>query len=618
MSSYKVWFYHGETDAYHVGSTSENVPERVEESRLEEGGVGTVQMVHDAHRELMQEFIEPANIVEEPNLEVKRFYDMLDASKSHLYEGCKEGHSPLYAATRMMNIKTDYNLAENCVDAWADFVKDILPEDNISPASYNEIEKLVSGLGLPYQMIDVCIENCMIYWQSDAEYLACRFCGKPRFQNTSGRSRVAFKHMWYLPLADRLKRLYQAERTAAAMRWHHEHSIDGEIAHPSDAEAWKHFQRIFPSFAEESRNVYLGLCTDGFNPFGKHGRQYSLWPLILKSYNLPLSLCMKREFLFLSILVPGPEHPKRSLDVFLQPLIHELQVLWEHGVQAYDVSWQQNFMMRAVLMWTFRDFPAYGMLSGWTTHGRLSCPYCQDNTDAFQLKHGTKTCWFDCHRRFLPRSHPYRRNKKSFKKNHVVSNGPPPELDGENLLMQLRDFGAEKKTYCGGSVHNPVDGYGEFHNWHKHSIFGVLPYWKNLLLRHNLDVMHVKKNVFDNLMNTVLNVPGKTKDNIKSILDLPSICNRPHLHVLSSGRGPIPRFRLDGDAKDALFRWIVRKVKFPDGYASNLRNYVDNQEGRLSGMKSHDCHVFMQRLLPFAFVNLLPKNEHEAIACNLY
>ncbi|XP_019096716.1 PREDICTED: uncharacterized protein LOC109130964 [Camelina sativa] len=137
---------------------------------------------------------------------------------------------------------------------------------------------------------------------------------------------------------------------------------------------------------------------------------------------------------------------------------------------------------------------------------------------------------------------------------------------------------------------------------------------KNLLLRHNLDVMHIEKNVFDNLMNTVLNVPGKTKDNIESRLDLPSICNRPHLHVLSSGRGPIPRFILDGDAKDALFRWIVQKVKFPDGYASNLRNYVDNQEGRLSGMKSHDCHVFMQRLLPFAFVNLLPKNEHEAIA----
>ncbi|KAL1221278.1 hypothetical protein V5N11_032725 [Cardamine amara subsp. amara] len=123
--------------------------------------------------------------------------------------------------------------------------------------------------------------------------------------------------------------------------------------------------------------MYLGLCTYGFNPFGKHGRKYSLWPVIVTPYNLPPSLCMRREFLFLSILVPGPDHPKRSLDVFLQPLIYELQMLWEHGAEAYNVSCQPNFNMRAVLMWTISDFPAYGMLSGWTTHGRLSCPYCK-------------------------------------------------------------------------------------------------------------------------------------------------------------------------------------------------------------------------------------------------
>ncbi|CAL9247087.1 unnamed protein product, partial [Arabidopsis halleri] len=53
---------------------------------------------------------------------------------------------------------------------------------------------------------------------------------------------------------------------------------------------------------------------------------------------------------------------------------------------------------------------------------------------------------------------------------------------------------------------------------------------------------------------------------------------------------------------------------FPDGYASNLRNCVDIREGKFTGMKSHDCHVVMQRLLPFAFAHLLPANVHEAIA----
>ncbi|CAA7029818.1 unnamed protein product [Microthlaspi erraticum] len=621
--NYKVWYCHGENDYMNVGSTSEymaerleepRMVERLEEPRMVEENVGTVQMVHDAFMENSHMFPEEGNRVEEPNLEASRFFTMLDASKQPLYAGCKPGHSPLYVATRLMNFKTDYNLPEDLVDGFADFVNEILPEDNLAPTTFSAVEKLVSGLGLPYQMIDVCIDNCMIYWKEDAKFLACRFCGKPRFQNTGGRVRVAFKRMWYLPLADRLKRLYQSERTARAMRWHQDHSSDGEIAHPSDAEAWKHFQTVYPSFASESRNVYLGLSTDGFNPFGRHGRQYSLWPVIVTPYNLPPSLCMKWEFLFLTVLVSGPEHPKRSLDVFLQPLIHELQELWNHGVQAFDVSCQQNFVMRAVLMWTISDFPAYGMLSGWTTHGRLSCPYCQDDTNAFQLKHGQKTCWFDSHRRFLPASHPYRYKESWFLKNKVVYDTPPPEVDGLDILEELEDVGAERTAECGGNGYSRVNGYGDYHNWHKRSIFWDLPYWKDHLLRHNLDVMHIEKNFFDNIMNAVLNVQGKTKDNLKSRLDLPLFCVRNALHVLPNGKSPFPAFRLDGEAKTEFFQWIIHSVKFPDGYASNLRNCVDSREGRLSRMKSHDCHVFMQRLLPFAFAKLLPEHVHEAIA----
>ena len=41
-----------------------------------------------------------------------------------------------------------------------------------------------------------------------------------------------------------------------------------------------------------------------------------------------------------------------------------------------------------------------------------------------------------------------------------------------------------------------------------------------------------------------------------------------------------------------------------DGYASNLSRCVDMREGKLSGMKSHDCHVFMEHLLPIAFIDL--------------
>ncbi|KAL1225901.1 hypothetical protein V5N11_019585 [Cardamine amara subsp. amara] len=132
------------------------------------------------------------------------------------------------------------------------------------------------------------------------------------------------------------------------MRWHGEHQFTSDISHQSDAEAWKHFRCKYPGYASEMRNVHLGLCTDGFNLFGKGGRKYSLSPVIVTPYNIPPAFCMKREFLFLAILVPYPNHPRRALDVFLKPLIPELQMLWHEGVRVYDVSLKTNFMMRAV------------------------------------------------------------------------------------------------------------------------------------------------------------------------------------------------------------------------------------------------------------------------------
>jgi len=109
------------------------------------------------------------------------------------------------------------------------------------------------------------------------------------------------------------------------MSWHAEYTcLDGVMQHPFDGKAWKHFQYLNPEFASKSRNVYLRLCTDGFNPFGSSGGNYSLWPIILTPYNLLPDMCMKREYLFLFILGPGRNHPKRILDIFLRPLIEEL------------------------------------------------------------------------------------------------------------------------------------------------------------------------------------------------------------------------------------------------------------------------------------------------------
>jgi len=66
-------------------------------------------------------------------------------------------------------------------------------------------------------------------------------------------------------------------------------------------------------------------------------------------------------------------------------------------VTTYDITRKQNFTMRVAVIWTISDFPAYSILSGWMTAGRLSCPYCVENIKSFRVKHGNKHCWLDCH-----------------------------------------------------------------------------------------------------------------------------------------------------------------------------------------------------------------------------
>ena len=117
--------------------------------------------------------------------------------------------------------------------------------------------------------------------------------------------------------------------------------------------------------------------------------------------------------MLLSMVIPGSSSPGRNIDVCLRPLIDELTQLRSSGALTYDISRKHNFVMRAALMWTINDFPAYGMVSGWSSHGKL-CPYCMDNNKAFMLTNGGKASFFDYHRRFLPPNHRYRKNINDF------------------------------------------------------------------------------------------------------------------------------------------------------------------------------------------------------------
>lgn len=128
---------------------------------------------------------------------------------------------------------------------------------------------------MPYEKIHVCPNNCMLYYKDNKHKEKCDFCDTPRY--VDGSNKVPRKVLRYMPITDRLQRLYAHEATAKMMRWHKESppSMSGRMEHPRDAKAWQQFDVDWPEFAQEARNVRLGFATDGFTPYGPMAASYS-------------------------------------------------------------------------------------------------------------------------------------------------------------------------------------------------------------------------------------------------------------------------------------------------------------------------------------------------------
>ena len=344
-------------------------------------------------------------------------------------------------------------------------------------------------------------------------------------------------------------------------------------------------------FALDSRNIRFGLATDGFNPYGMMSSSYSCWPVVLVMYNLPPWLCMKEAYLSLSLIIPGPKSPGDNIHVFLQPLLEDLRDLFINGISTYDASKNRVFTLKAAVLWTINDLPALGMLASYMVHGEFACPPCGANAWTKRLKHGRKSCFMG-HRRFLSPDHEFRNDASSF--------------DGTT------EHRTEPKTYYGRPVLDDIAAIGDFKKSKtykgKSSLF-TLPYWDTNLLRHNLDVMHIEKNVCDNIYGTLLNLDGKSKDNLQARQDLKDMNIREELHPEQKSAGkfylPPASFTMSKSEKQ-LFCKVHKDINVPDGYCGNISKCVNCVEGKIHGLKTHDCHVLLHQFMPIALRGILP------------
>ncbi|XP_057723958.1 uncharacterized protein LOC130939908 [Arachis stenosperma] len=515
------------------------------------------------------------------NEDAKRFYKLVDEAGLELYPNCTIGFSRLSFIIRLYHLKCLHGWSNTSFTSLLELLKEAITDLNI-PTSSNKAKNMVKDLGLDYENIDACPNDYMLYWNEYINDSVFHICRESRYNQTPTMEgneddfalpnkvhKVAVKTLRYFSLIPRLKRLFMCPNTAEALRWHDKQRLkDGCIRHLADGQAWKNLDTRYLNFSKELHNLSLGFASDGFNPFRTMNVSYSTWPVVLMVYNFPSWMSMKSEYCMLSLLIPGPCSLGNNTDIFLQPLMEELKELWVSGIDTYDSFKGETFQMHDALLWTINDFPAYAMLSGWSTKGKLACPCCNHDTSFCYLKHSQKAVYMD-HRRFLPVDHAWRSNKRSFN-GKTEFRDPPRMLTGEEVLDMLK------------SIDNALGK---------------------------------TQSKIDSIIGTLLDIPGKTKDHAKARYDLKEMGIRKNLHPINTKDGK--RIKLARacfsmtKGEKSIFCGVLKKTKLLDGSASNISRCVQQEERKLYGYKTHDAHFMLHYLLQIPIKSILP--DHVAV-----
>jgi hypothetical protein len=369
-NTYTIWIHHGE--ALEVGLNENFETGDIIDCNIEASDRGCnveVEMNEtedDPDDDRIHEMVHELYTAEDHGPTTKsKFATIIEEMKHELHP---DGPYTRFSfVVKLLHIKSFYRISNVAFTAFLNVLSIAFPKCSI-PASYAEAKKVIRALGLGYDSIHVCPNNCVLFRKELAKIDKCPVCGASRWKDEDTRKQIPNKVLRHFPVVPRLQRMFASKKLSEQAQWHKlkRKPVDNELSHPADGEAWKDFDKKYDWFAKDARNVRLGLATDGFNPFGKMSASYSMWPVFLIPYNFPPWECMEQSNFMMGLLIPGPTCPGKDMDLFLQPLIDELLDLWK-GVPTYDALTKKSFDLHAAIIWCIHDYPALSTLSGRVT-----------------------------------------------------------------------------------------------------------------------------------------------------------------------------------------------------------------------------------------------------------
>jgi hypothetical protein len=186
MPGYEVWVHHGEEVPKNKLLAEDAM---TDEDRMDE-------MLNAIHPEFETDFEDP------PTLEVQKCFELLKASKEAVHE-----HTTMFVVsfvTQLMATKSKFVFSNNFYKELLKLFSDILLANHKVPRDMYQSKKLLSGLSMDYEKIDVCQDNCMLFWKEHINEKRCLKCGKSRFVeviNGDGEevmTEIAYKQLRYM------------------------------------------------------------------------------------------------------------------------------------------------------------------------------------------------------------------------------------------------------------------------------------------------------------------------------------------------------------------------------------------------------------------------------------
>jgi hypothetical protein len=181
-------------------------------------------------------------------------------------KGCPIHWTLLHFVLELLILKAKYGWSDCSFDDLLHLLSSVLPLPNLVPSNTYHAKKVISPLTMGVEKIHACLNYCILFRGKTFEGLdKCPRCGASRYKDNdlySGgeastrnkRNKKGFKKavqesrppedtplgngakkrkiptlvMWYLPVTDRLRRIFLNPKEAVLMTWwDDEHKVDG-------------------------------------------------------------------------------------------------------------------------------------------------------------------------------------------------------------------------------------------------------------------------------------------------------------------------------------------------------------------------------------------------------